>query len=81
VWKRQSLFGPSCGSILRSALHRAFERWEATLSTPIPVKFNGGPALAARSLRERELPPPIDCKQETAMTGLDRRHVLEVLRA
>lgn len=27
---------------LRSALHRAFERGEATLSTPIPVKFNGG---------------------------------------
>uniref|UniRef100_UPI00190F422F chemotaxis protein CheB n=1 Tax=Geminicoccus flavidas TaxID=2506407 RepID=UPI00190F422F len=26
---------------LRSALHRAFERGEATLTTPIPVRFNG----------------------------------------
>ncbi len=28
---------------LRSALHRAFEQHEATLSLPIPVKFNGTP--------------------------------------
>ncbi|MBS0644097.1 MAG: PAS domain-containing protein [Proteobacteria bacterium] len=28
---------------LRSALHRAFERNEATLTMPIPVRFNGSP--------------------------------------
>ena len=44
---------------LRSALHRAFERGEPTLSLPIPVRFNGAPHrvyLQVRPVGEDERP-------------------------